>query len=107
MPHPDIHHSYDFTAPMWLYETTKAPWHFISVPEELSAEIRMFHGQFQRGWGAVPVTVRIGSSQWQTSMFPDKKTQTYLLPIKADIRKVQQLTLDTPIQVSITPRVGC
>lgn len=40
-----------------------------------------------KGWGSIPVTVTLGKSTWKTSIFPDKKAGTYLLPLKAAVRK--------------------
>ena len=40
----------------------------------------------KRGWGSVRVKVTLGKTKWDTSIFPDKKSGTYLLPIKAEVR---------------------
>jgi hypothetical protein len=96
--------NYVFTAEIWVYASEKAAWHFVHVPEELSAEIRMLHGQFKRGWGSIPVLVRIGETQWKTSIFPDNSSQCYLLPLKAEIRKKESLREAMQIAVQIIPR---
>ena len=42
----------------------------------------------RRGQPAVhPVSVSAGSVAWQTSVFPDKQSASYLLPVKADVRR--------------------
>lgn len=68
-----------------------AAWHFVSVPEELSAELTDRYVLQKRGWGSLKVTVTVGKTTWKTSIFPDKKTNTYLLPLKKEVRKSENL----------------
>ena len=89
---------YQFTAPLWLYQG-KAAWHFISVPVEPATQIRFLTAGTKRGWGSVRVAVTIGQTNWQTSIFPDRKTGTYLLPVKADIRNRENLSVDDAVDV--------
>ncbi|MBI4033908.1 DUF1905 domain-containing protein [Candidatus Saccharibacteria bacterium] len=87
---------YEFCAKIWLYDGPGA-WHFITLPKDISAEIKEIFGQGRRGWGAIRVSVAIGKTKWQTSIFPDKKSGVYLLPLKAEVRKQTSLTIgDTP-----------
>ena len=76
-------------ARLWIYEAP-APWYMITVPLKESTEIKKKFGMFHRGWGSIPVIVQIGSSNWKTSIFWEKKG-TYLLPIKKEIRKAESL----------------
>ncbi|HEX2989748.1 MAG TPA: DUF1905 domain-containing protein, partial [Anaerolineales bacterium] len=41
------------------------------------------------GWGVIPVHVRIGSTEYTTSLFP--KDGRYLVPVKASVRKAEDL----------------
>lgn len=93
-----------FTAQLWLYGG-KASWYFVTVPAEESASVRFFWQRKPRGWGAVPVTVTIGATTWKTSIFPNKQEGTYLLPVKADVRKSESLHLgqDIPVTIKIIP----
>jgi len=54
------------------------------------------------GWGVIPVQVRIGKTEWQTSLFP--KDGRYLVPIKASVRKAE--TLEEGDEVTIWLKVG-
>jgi hypothetical protein len=49
------------------------------------------------GWGVVPVTATIGAVTFRTSLFP--KDDTYLLPIKAAVRKATGVTAGDTIDV--------
>ena len=64
-----------------------AGWHFISIPKKESELIKKVFGMKSKGWGSIPVEVTLGKIRWMTSIFPDKKSGTYLLPIKAMVRK--------------------
>lgn len=77
---------YKIKSEVWLYPGM-AGWHFVSVPKKESAEIKKNFSSVKRGWGSLPVSVTIGKTEWNTSIFPDKKTETYLLPVKASVRK--------------------
>ena len=82
-----------------------AGWHFASVPKKESAEIKKIFGALAGGWGSLPVDVTIGKTRWKTSIFPDKKTGTYLLPLKADVRKKESIFAGDTIGFSIEIRV--
>lgn len=75
---------------VWLYPGMVG-WHFVTLPKKQSAEIEILFGAMKRGWGSLPVNVTIGKTRWKTSIFPDKKSGTYLLPIKSDVRKKEKI----------------
>ncbi len=74
-----------------------AGWHFASVPLNVSEDIKHHFGDRKRGWGSLPVVATIGKTNWKTSIFPDKKTEGYLLPLKADVRKKERINADDNI----------
>ena len=77
---------FTFKSEIWLWDG-KGAWHFITVPKDVSEQIKGFQADMPRkGFGSVPVKVTIGKTSWKTSIFPEKKG-TYLLPIKKDVRK--------------------
>ncbi len=80
-------------AKVFLYSLDAASWHFVSVPKKQSDYIRERFESEKRGFGSIRVTVTIGTIVWKTSIFPDsKKTGTYLLPLKAEVRKKAKIT---------------
>ncbi len=89
---------YNIAAEVWLYPGM-AGWHFVTIPPNVSAEIKARFGKHRVGWGSVPVTITLGKSTWKTSIFPDKKAVGYLLPLKADIRKKEGITVGENISV--------
>ena len=54
------------------------------------------------GWGAFPRTLRIGASEFTTSLFP--KDGGYLVPIKDAVRKAEGLVLGDGLQVEMEIR---
>jgi len=62
-------------------------WRFLTVAKKQSKLISELFGDMKRGWGSLPVMVTVGKTKWKTSIFPDKKAGTYLLPLKAEVRK--------------------
>lgn len=91
---------YIFNAKVWLYPGM-AGWHFISLPPEQSAEIKEHFGLMRRGFGAIPVAVTIGKTRWRTSIFPDKKSGAYLLPLKGDVRKNERIGAGDTVGVNL------
>jgi hypothetical protein len=78
----------EFDGPIWVWKGP-APWYFVSIPAEQSRELKAISGFVTYGWGVIPVQVCIGKTTWKTSLFP--KDDLYLVPIKASVRKAEQL----------------
>jgi hypothetical protein len=74
------------TASLWLWSGENGSWHFITVPEELSGEIRAEGFARRAGFGSVRVEATINGVIWRTSVFP-QKSGGYLLPVKAAVRR--------------------
>lgn len=92
---------YAFTAKLWVYPGGTAAWHFITVPKKESTLIKKAFGNLARGWGSLPVTVTIGETTWNTSIFPDSKSGTYLLPVKAVVRRAEGIFEQDTTKVSL------
>ena len=77
-------------------------WRFARVPEKISEEIKeMQRGRLRRGWGAVYAKAKIKKSEWTTSVFPDRHSATYILPLKKEIRYQENLYDGIDINVYI------
>ena len=81
--------TFEFAAPLWLYPGADG-WHFVSLPPEISADITDIAG-IRRGFGSVRVAGTVGATSWQTSIFPDSKSGTYMLPVKRAVRAAEHL----------------
>jgi hypothetical protein len=89
---------YSFRGTAWRYESP-AGWYFISLPPDLAVEIRSTFGGEEEGWGRLKVKAGIGHAVWKTAIWFDTKRNTYLLPLKAEIRKKEAITTETEIEV--------
>ncbi|MFF5493655.1 DUF1905 domain-containing protein [Streptomyces aquilus] len=77
-----------------------APYYFVPVPDEESADIREVATAASYGWGVIPVEASIGEAVFTTSLFP--KDGRYLLPLKAAVRGPRNLTTDDDVTVRMT-----
>lgn len=92
--------AYEFTAALWEWDA-KASWFFVTVPVAISDEIDARTYGLTNGFGSVRVRVRIGGSEWMTSLFPDSKQQAYVLPVKKAVRQAEGLSVGDEARVHI------
>ena len=83
-----------------IYWRGPSPFFFAPVPPRLAEEIRQVAKFVSYGWGMIPVEARIAGVIFSTSLFP--KDETYLLPLKADVRRRSGVTADDLISVDLT-----
>ena len=90
-----------FSGVLW-YWRGPAPFHFIKVPETESAKIKAISSGASYGWGAIPISGKIGKTEFTTSIFP--KDGLYLVPVKNAVRLAEELEIDEKIKVTIEIR---
>ncbi|KRB80526.1 hypothetical protein ASE01_01330 [Nocardioides sp. Root190] len=93
----------EFVAELWRWsarEEANGAWFFVSLPFGLSDEIEA-EAVPGKGFGSVRVEVTIGTSTWQTSVFPSAEEKTYVLPVKKAVRVAQGLTEGGPCVVRL------
>ena len=95
--------SYTIRAEVWLHDGAAA-WHFVTLPEEVADEIEARTAGPRAGFGTVPVRVTLGGSTWETSLFPDRKAASYLLPLKAGIRRREGVEAGDGVELRIELR---
>jgi hypothetical protein len=88
-----------FSAPIWIY-SGKGSWHFVTLTPEAADQVRFLRGR-PHGFGTVRVKATIGESTWATSLFPDSKSSSFVLPIKADIRRQEGLKEAQQVEVRL------
>jgi hypothetical protein len=92
-----------FVGELWHWRGP-APYHFISVPREAADAIRAVAAEVTYGWGMIPVTVRVGRSEWSTALWP--KDGGYVVPIKDRFREAERWTLGDTVSVRLAVRTG-
>lgn len=88
--------SFDLVCEVWQWGDGPGSWCFLTVPAELSDEIRARRPRPPTGFGAVPVSVTIGATTWSTSLFPSKEVGSYVLPLKKAVRTAERLEPGDP-----------
>ena len=73
-------------GPLWVWSGEGGSWHFVTVPEDLSGQIRAQSLAARGGFGSVRVEATINGVSWRTSVFP-QKSGGYILPVKKDVRR--------------------
>ncbi len=91
---------FSFLADVWEHDGQGA-WHFVSLPPAQADEIEATCGHRAKGFGSVRVEVTIGSTCWRTSIFPDTKRGTYVLPVKKAVRTAEQLAAGSKARIEL------
>ena len=89
----------EFAVEIWFWRGP-APFHFVTVPEDECAAIEAASSLVSYGWGMIPATVRIGSTDWTTSLWP--RNGRYIVPIKTAVRRGERLEVGDTVTVRLT-----
>jgi len=90
--------TFEFTADLWRY-SGKAAWYFVTLPHDVADDIDEITGDERRGFGSVRVEVTVGATTWNTSVFPDTKSESFVLPVKKAVRTAEDLDDGSPVAV--------
>lgn len=77
-----------------------APHHFVAVPAQLCPVVAEAAAELSYGWGVVPVTVRLGTTDFTTSLFP--KDGGYLVPVKARVRTAERVDVGDTVALTLS-----
>nr|WP_306255038.1 DUF1905 domain-containing protein [Ornithinimicrobium cryptoxanthini] len=83
-----------------------APFYWFPLPEDVCDYVSAQAVQTSYGWGAIPVRVRVGRTEWETSLLP--RDGGYVLPVKRAVR-IQERFGDgdtVTVAMSVAPRGG-
>lgn len=78
------------TGELWRWQG-EAAWHFVTLPAELADELRARYAGAHGAFGTLRVRATIGATTWSTSLFADRARDSYLLPVKADVRRRERV----------------
>lgn len=88
------------TGSLWLWTGDSGSWHFVTVPEEQTRDIRAHGFATPRGFGSVRVEAAIGDVTWRTSLFP-QKSGGYILPVKTAVRRKANVAAGDQVTVRL------
>jgi hypothetical protein len=91
----------EFKGEIWYWHGP-APWYFVTVSAKQSRDLKAILGFVTYGWGMIPVDVRIGKTEWKTSLVP--KDGRYIVPIKASVRNAENLEEGDKVTVRLEVR---
>lgn len=89
----------EFSAELWRHGGD-AGWHFVTLPAEVAEQVREQAGE-PHGFGSVRVEVTVGGTTWRTSVFPDTRTGSFVLPVKAEVRRREDLLAGDDVRVGL------
>ena len=92
----------EFNGKIW-YWRGPAPWYFVTVPAKPSRDLKDILKLVTYGWGMIPVHIQIGKTEENTSLFP--KDGRYIVPIKASVRKAENLEIGDTVTVRLKVRL--
>jgi hypothetical protein len=92
----------DFRGEVW-YWRGPSPFHFVTVPDEQCGGLEAASALVTYGWGMIPVTGRIGTTTFTTSLYP--KDGGYIVPIKAAVRRAERIDVGDVVSVHLTVAV--
>ena len=94
-----------FTAELFEWRGP-APFYWLSLPADAGDYVRAEAGAATYGWGAIPVRVRIGDTEWETSLL--QRNGEYVLPVKKVVRTRERFGNGDTVTValSVAPRRG-
>ena len=93
--------TFTFRALLWEHESTSG-WHFLSLPDDVADEIEAASSDRAGGFGSIRVEATIGATTWRTSLFPDARRRTYVLPIKRPVRAAEGLDAGSWTDVAVS-----
>lgn len=88
----------EFSGEVWFWRGP-SPYHFVTVPDDESAELKEAAAMVTYGWGMIPVQARIAGTEWKTSLYP--KDGHYIVPIKDVVRLGEDLHVGDVVTVSL------
>lgn len=76
-----------------------APFVFAPVPADEADAIAAIAPSATYGWGCIPASVRIGDTDFTTSLFP--RDGGYLVPVKVAVQRAEQVGVGDRIEVTL------
>jgi len=85
---------------MWKHDSPGG-WYFVSLPKRFSKEIMDNLKWQEEGWGRMKAHAQLGELTWETAIWFDTKMDTYILPIKSEIRKKTGISTEKEVRMVV------
>ncbi|NNG37425.1 DUF1905 domain-containing protein [Nakamurella aerolata] len=90
-----------FSGEIW-YWRGPSPFHFVTVPDDVAAQLESLSPLVSYGWGMIPAEVRIGGTDYSTALWP--KNGGYIVPIKDAVRRAESIDQGDTVSMRLTVR---
>jgi hypothetical protein len=100
---PPVTTQFRFTSSVWAHDGVGG-WHFLTLPAAVMEELRDEAPPAGPGFGSIRVTVTLGCSTWDTSVFPDKASGSFVLPVRKEVRRANQLFAGDAVDAALRVR---
>lgn len=78
-----------------------AAWHFVTLPADVADEIHARAAGAHAPFGRLAVRATLGATTWETSIFRDTRRDSYVLPVKAAIRRRERVGDGDRVRVTL------
>lgn len=92
---------FTFSGEVWKHDGPAA-WFFLTLPTGLAEDIRELASGDHAPFGTLKAEARIGTVTWSTSIFRDRARESYVLPVKAAVRKKAGIDEGDEVECAIT-----
>lgn len=96
--------AFEVSGPCWRWTPeppAKASWFFLTIDGQTAAEMRYEALGRTGGFGSIKVAVTVGETRWYTSVFPHRESGGFILPLKADVRRVEGIVEGEEVRARI------
>lgn len=76
----------------------KGGWFFVKAGKQLTQDLKNAQ---KSGFGSVGVKATIGKTSWKTSLFPERKNGPYMIAIKSDVRKKENIVKGKTVRIKM------
>ena len=90
--------SMEFSGEVWHWRGP-APYHFVSVPDDDCGALEAVAPLVSYGWGMIPVSLRVGTTEWTTSLWP--KDGGYVVPLKDKVRRAEDIEVGDSVTLRL------
>lgn len=90
---------YEFEAEIWR-SSGAGGWFFVTLPVEVAQGLRALSGP-KTGFGSIRVRGSLDNTDWNTSVFPDARSGSFLLPVKAEVRRRARVIAGDQVRIRV------
>lgn len=92
--------TFTFESKLVPWNNDKASWVFAYLPTDEADEINEIVPD-RNGFGSIKVRCRIGEVEWKTSIFPDKRSGSFVLPVKKPVRAKAMVDVGDTVEIEL------